>query len=212
TLEFSPPIQDGKGVDFAVFENGFTDTFLELAYVEVSSDGITFFRFENASETGSAVGPYGALDPTDVSGLAGKYRQGFGTPFDLSELVGAEAIDRSAVKYVRLIDVVGGVSRDSSDRIIYDPWPGSGAAGFDLDGIASLALPPPEILSTEIHEGRFVLRWVSEPGCSYRVEASGLLGSDPWVLVEEFSALATVAETSVSLDSSARRFFRVVLE
>ncbi|MEM1001677.1 MAG: T9SS C-terminal target domain-containing protein, partial [Bacteroidota bacterium] len=39
TLTFDTPISDGPGFDFAVFENSFNDTFLELAFVEVSSDG-----------------------------------------------------------------------------------------------------------------------------------------------------------------------------
>ena len=36
TLTFDQPITNGQGWDFAVFENSFSDTFLELAYVEVS--------------------------------------------------------------------------------------------------------------------------------------------------------------------------------
>ncbi|MFN6048554.1 MAG: T9SS C-terminal target domain-containing protein, partial [Bacteroidota bacterium] len=37
TLTFDPPITNGDGFDFAVFENTFLDTFLELAFVEVST-------------------------------------------------------------------------------------------------------------------------------------------------------------------------------
>ena len=37
TLTFDPPVRNGDGWDFAVFENGFDDTFLELAYVEAVS-------------------------------------------------------------------------------------------------------------------------------------------------------------------------------
>ena len=37
TLLFDPPVRNGEGVDFAVFENSFSDNFLELAWVEVSS-------------------------------------------------------------------------------------------------------------------------------------------------------------------------------
>ena len=47
TLTFAAPIWDGLGYDFAVYENSFSDAFLELAYVEVSSDGINYFRTEN---------------------------------------------------------------------------------------------------------------------------------------------------------------------
>ena len=45
TLTFDAPIRDGAGWDFAVFENSFSDTFIELAYVEVSSNGTNFTRF-----------------------------------------------------------------------------------------------------------------------------------------------------------------------
>ena len=48
TLTFDSPICNGEGPDFAVFENGFksgSQWFLEIAFVEVSSDGDNFFRF-----------------------------------------------------------------------------------------------------------------------------------------------------------------------
>ncbi|NJL30946.1 MAG: hypothetical protein HC898_04585, partial [Phycisphaerales bacterium] len=85
TLTFATGIRNGPGYDFAVFENGFSDTFLELAFVEVSSNGSDFFRFPSFSltQTTTQVGGFGTLDPTNLHNLAGKYRQGFGTPFDL---------------------------------------------------------------------------------------------------------------------------------
>ena len=83
---FDPPIENGDGFDFVVFENSFSDNFLELAWVEVSSNGIDFIRFENFSLTPSQVSPFGFIDPTNINGLAGKYKQGFGTPFDLQSL------------------------------------------------------------------------------------------------------------------------------
>ena len=43
-LTFSTPIVNTTGYDFAVFENSLNDIFLELAFVEVSSDGIHYFR------------------------------------------------------------------------------------------------------------------------------------------------------------------------
>ncbi|MEO8761868.1 MAG: T9SS C-terminal target domain-containing protein, partial [Bacteroidia bacterium] len=42
---FQNEIYNGAGYDFAVFENSFDGNYLELAFVEVSSDGINFFRF-----------------------------------------------------------------------------------------------------------------------------------------------------------------------
>ena len=90
TLTFAQEIYDGPGFDLAVFENGITDTFLELAFVEVSSNGIDFARFAAVSQTQTAtqVGSFGALDATNLDNLAGKYRAGFGTPFDLAQLAG----------------------------------------------------------------------------------------------------------------------------
>ncbi|MFG0268278.1 MAG: DUF4465 domain-containing protein [Rhodopirellula sp. JB055] len=139
TLTFEDPIRDGLGFDFAVFENSFSDTFLELGYVEVSSDGVNFFRFESDSRTDSAVGAFGSIDPTNLNNLAGKYRGGFGTPFDLQELRGTDGLDVTAVTHVRLVDVYGdGSSLDGQGDPIYDPTPTVGSAGLDVDGVAVL--------------------------------------------------------------------------
>jgi len=62
TLTFPQGIGDESGFDFAVFENGISDEFLELAYVEVSSDGTNFVRFPNYSYTPDPVGSYGSLN------------------------------------------------------------------------------------------------------------------------------------------------------
>ncbi|GAA5506610.1 hypothetical protein Rcae01_02063 [Novipirellula caenicola] len=137
TLQFEIPIRDGLGADFAVFENSVTDTFLELAFVEVSSNGTDFFRFDTDSLTSSSVGAFGSVDPTNIDGFAGKYRQGFGTPFDLNDLAGVSAdLDVNAISYVRIIDIVGdGSQTDSNGDTVYDPYPTVGSAGFDLDAI-----------------------------------------------------------------------------
>jgi len=141
TLTFERPITNGAGWDFAVFENSFGDTFLELAWVEVSSDGTHFTRFPNRSLTPGPVGSFGAVDPTDIDGLAGKYRQGWGTPFDLSDLAGnpevqAGLVNPGAITHVRLVDIVGdGSALDSAGSPIYDPHPTSLSAGFDLDAV-----------------------------------------------------------------------------
>ncbi|MDZ8119339.1 hypothetical protein P9H32_11975 [Pontiella sp. NLcol2] len=159
TLTFSQGIADGEGADFAVFENGISSTFLELAYVEVSSDGIHFVRFPNSSLTPNPVGGFGHVDPTLVDGLASRYKQGVGTPFDLSALSATSntiasgiheyspefvtdftnnigLLDFEHVSYVRLIDIVGdGNYSDSGGYAIYDPYPTIGSAGFDLDAV-----------------------------------------------------------------------------
>lgn len=162
TLTFTHPIRDGDGADFAVFENAFSDTFLELAWVEVSTDGVHFVRFPDSSFTGAPVGGFGNVDPTFVHGFAGKYRLGYGTPFDLAQLrVAHEAavaetdafspvfeaqlednfphLDLDEINFVRLVDVVGdGAAFDAEGFVIYDPYPTTGSAGFDLEAVAVL--------------------------------------------------------------------------
>lgn len=152
TLRLASGIRDAAGPDLAVFENSFSDTFLELGFVEVSSDGTHFTRFHASSltPTQTQMGSFGLLDPTNLFNLAGKYRAGFGTPFDLSELAGSPFLDVSNVQYVRIVDVVGSINpafatHDFNGNIVNDPWPTAFASGgFDLDAVAVLhAVPEP---------------------------------------------------------------------
>ena len=143
-VTFAHPIRNGEGPDFAVFENGFSDNSLELAFVEVSTDGQRFVRFpatcltQNTTQLGNA----GQTDPTNLNNLAGKYRIGFGTPFDLEELRDSTGINIDSIVYVRIVDVVGCIepqyaTRDQYGNIINDPWPTPFASsGFDLTGVA----------------------------------------------------------------------------
>lgn len=143
TLTFDTPIANGPGFDFAVFENAFSDTFLELAFVEVSSDGVHFFRFPSHSETQTTtqVGGFGAVDCTYINNLAGKYRSGFGTPFDLSDITDNTLLDKDNITHVKIIDVIGTIdpkyaSYDSFGNIINEPYPTPFASGgFDLSGV-----------------------------------------------------------------------------
>ncbi len=143
TLTFDPPVANGEGWDFAVFENSFTDYFLELAFVEVSSDDENFFRFESVSLTDTVVqvDTFGELNPEKLHNLAGKYRQGFGVPFDLSELDNILGLDIAKITHIRIIDIVGSIDDeyaryDSEGRKINDPWPTPfESGGFDLDAI-----------------------------------------------------------------------------
>ncbi len=145
TLTFAAPITDGASWDFAVFENSFaSDVFLELGFVEVSSDGSHFARFDSAFQ--SAATPCGSCSGTaaEIGGLAGAYMVGYGTPFDLaalrnSPLVRDGSVDLTAIKYVRIVDIIGdGTTLDSFGRGIVDPISSGPTAGFDLDGIAVL--------------------------------------------------------------------------
>jgi hypothetical protein len=136
TLAFGDPrdpnnravIRNGKGYDFAVFENAFISQFTtqmgslqgqmlaELAYVEVSTNGRDFVRFPSVSLTPGRVGPYGTIEVSNVHNLAGKHPNAngicTGTPFDLEELASrpqvlSGAVDLNDIRYVRIVDVPG---------------------------------------------------------------------------------------------------------
>ena len=142
-LSFAHPITNGPGWDFAVFENSFDGHFLELAFVEVSSDGQNFFRFpaHSLTQDSTQIAAFDTIDPTKINNLAGKYRVGFGTPFDLSELDSIQGLDINNIQKVRIIDVVGSLNPlyatyDTAGNRINDPWPMSFASsGFDLDAV-----------------------------------------------------------------------------
>jgi hypothetical protein len=154
TVGFDQPIANGPGADFAVFENGLASGsayFLELGFVEVSSDGTNFFRFPDVSLTPSTtqVSSFGVLDPTNLYDLAGNFVAGFGTPFDLQELNGVSPLlDVNDVQYVRVVDVVGSVNplyatHDSLGNIVNDPWPTPFASGgFDFDAVGVINQVP----------------------------------------------------------------------
>lgn len=153
-VSFASPIQNGPGFDFAVFENGFAnplnpeEAFLELAFVEVSSDGVHFVRFPASSETQDTVQLSSVSAPSytnarHLNNLAGKYIAGYGTPFDLQELADSPHLDINHIIKVRLIDAVGSIgaegTTDASGRKINDPFPTPFASsGFDLDAVGVL--------------------------------------------------------------------------
>lgn len=142
-ITFNFAIFNGPGPDFAIFENAFLDDYLELAHVEVSSDGINYYRFPSTSltDTSIQVATYGLIDATKIHNLAGKYRAYYGTPFDLQELAGIPQLDINNISNIKIIDVVGSIddqyaTRDADNKIINDPWPtGFESGGFDLDAV-----------------------------------------------------------------------------
>jgi hypothetical protein len=212
-MTFPRPIRDGGGADFAVFENGFSNTFLELAFVEVSSDGLNFYRFPNRSEGTAAVGTFGSVDPTNLSGLAGKYKLGFGTPFDLAALAGESLLDRQNVRFVRIVDIIGnGTTLDSTGHPIYDPYPTTGSGGFDLEAIGVIHQNETDfkIVRAERVADAFQLAWESNPGSTYRIETSTDLAV--WTSLGTVTAAPALGVTAqaLSLDGAARRFWRVL--
>lgn len=151
TLTFASPIYNGEGPDFAVFENGLhpdTDStmtlyFLELAFVEVSSDGEHFFRFPAVTRVQSETqfGSFEYMNPAQIHNFAGKYEAFYGTPFDLDEVEDHPLLDKNRVTHVRIVDVVGNIdpeyaTYDSEGHPVNDPWPtGFTSCGFDLDAV-----------------------------------------------------------------------------
>ncbi len=163
TLTFPAAIYNGAGPDFAVFENGFIDptnsamAFLELAFVEVSSDGINYFRFEANSNTPTNTQIPGSgvyMDASLINNLAGKYVSQYGTPFDLEELKDKPGLNINNITHVRVVDVVGAIStyssRDKDNNIINDPYPTNfPTGGFDLDAVAALHMNAAGVSVTE---------------------------------------------------------------
>ncbi len=149
-LYFNPPIYNGEGFDFAVFENAIIHqqdsslAFLELAFVEVSSDGQKFYRFPSVSEYPSykQVRAFDYLDCSYFHNLAGKYPAFYGTPFDLDDLIEfSSELDLNRITHIRIIDVIGTINQDFASfdmfgNIINDPFPTPfNSGGFDLDAV-----------------------------------------------------------------------------
>ncbi len=152
-VTFERPIRNGEGPDFAVFENDINGGFLELAFVEVSSDGEHFVRFPATSltQTETQTGSFASTDPTFINNLAGKFQIGYGTPFDLEELRDSANINIDSIVYVRIIDVVGNIdpqyaTYDAFGHIVNDPWPTDfWSCGFDLTGVAVINSLPTSV-------------------------------------------------------------------
>ncbi len=152
TYYLSREIQNIDGPDFVVFENGFEwvgGYFLELAFVEVSSDGNRFVRFPAQSEadTTKQIENLAYMECEWYHNLAGKHQAPYGTPFDLEELKDSVGLNINAISHVRIVDVVGCLNdsfatRDNEGRKVNDPWPTDfESGGFDLDAIGVLQFP-----------------------------------------------------------------------
>jgi len=151
-VTFPAVIYNGPGADFAVFENGFgnpandSQAFLELAFVEVSSDGSRYVRFpaQSLTQTASQIAGAGQYMYANLlNNLAGKYIALYGTPFDLQELADSPGLDINNVTHVRVVDVIGAVhghsSFDADGRVINDPFPTNfNSGGFDLDAVGAI--------------------------------------------------------------------------
>jgi hypothetical protein len=128
TVWFADPIvEDGPGVDFAVFENAFHSgdiEFVEPARVLVSDDGEAWYAFE-CDPAGDPSGCAGVtpVTATPDNGLAQDAELAGGDWFDLAD-VGLER-----ARFVRIVDR----TREHWDS---EMWCTGAAAGFDLDAMA----------------------------------------------------------------------------
>ncbi len=163
TLRLDSPALDLAGTDLVVCENPFyvlgtLDSFAEVLFVEVSSDGTNFARFPTRY-TGAAgpfspftgvpvaayrgfagvmpvlAGPGPALAPLDVA-LHG------GDAFDFADLadhplVLAGTVNLGAIEYVRLVDAAAGIAQDSFGTLVWDAGIGS-TSSADVDAIVAV--------------------------------------------------------------------------
>lgn len=167
TVTFPKGVRNAAGADFAIFENGFAfgtpnGLFAELAYVEVSSNGVDFARFPSISTNVAPVtgsGAFAGFDMSNVYNLAGKHAGGFGTPFNLDDLlthplVTGGSVNLASIQYVKLVDIPGNGSYvDSLGNPILDNWMTTGSGGFDFrlptgQGVGVInAVPEPSTLA-----------------------------------------------------------------
>lgn len=153
TLSFDFSIENLPGPDFVVFENSFSDEYLELAHIEVSTDGLKFVRIPSIAYTSieEQTATYENTDPTQIHNLAGKYRQAYGTPFDLEDIADSTGLDLMDINYIRIVDVVGSINPeygtyDSEGNIINDPYPTDfESGGFDLDAVGVIHSTDPTL-------------------------------------------------------------------
>ncbi len=149
TLGFQTEITNGPGDDFVVFENGFewNGVFMELGFVEVSSNGVDFSRLPSLCRRTTQPGAWDTSDPALFYNLAGNFVGGTG--FDLQDLIIAGdanvsdgVVDVNHIIFIRMVDVIGdvaegGATTDYLGRAVADPYPTVGeSCGMDLTGVA----------------------------------------------------------------------------
>lgn len=221
-VTFDKPISDGPGWDFAVFENSFSDYFLELAFVEVSSDGVHYYRFESVSLTNDSIqtDPFGITAPVEINNLAGKYRGGYGTPFDLAELANKPNLDIYHITHVKVIDVVGSIqdeyaSFDSRNHKINDPWPTEyPSSGFDLDAVAVLHQAEETESKLEVYpipcQDNCHLLWSTPVAGSVRIEITDAMGQVVWAM-ENQDHTATLNRVDIDTSVLQSGYYLVTL-
>ena len=190
---FENPIINGPGFDFAIFENGFLSPFnsnlayLELAQVEVSNDGFTFFRFPPICENDTTIqigGTGDYMDAQHIHNLAGKYIANYGTPFELSELSTQSGLDINDIHYIKVKDIIGSLDentcvRDANRHTINDPYPTPfPTGGFDLDAIG--------IIHQKFPTG-FSNATIDNTNLFYPNPTNGILHCKNWKAIDEIA-------------------------
>jgi hypothetical protein len=162
TLQMDPAVIDGAGADLMVCENPFYVTgtlqsFVEAAFVEVSSDGEHFARLASNYTGPEAPLPlFTGIHPARYRGFAGvmpvlahppevdplDVTAAGGDLFDLHELVDdplvkADLLDLGDIRFVRLIDVEAGASFDTAGHPVFDCGAGNGSS-CDIDAVVGL--------------------------------------------------------------------------
>lgn len=227
TLQIVPPIVDRPGADLIVGENPFRlsgswwQTFAEVAFVEVSSNGVDFVRFP-ARYFGAAVSPgaFGTVPVGAYQNLTGQTPVLAGPPgidardvveaggdaFDLGDLVGEPLVangivDLQAIAYVRLVDVVNGSSLDAIGTTIFDA--GSGSADIDcviaIHQQGAVVGSPPRIDLTIAIDGTMAMR-LEDPDGWQDLDPTSLRGALFGIPVDSFGLLT--AFTVVAVDAT----------
>jgi hypothetical protein len=190
---FENPIINGPGFDFAIFENGFLSPFdsnlayLELAQVEVSNDGFTFFTFPPICDNDTTIqigGTGDYMDAQHIHNLAGKYIANYGTPFELSELSTQFGLDINDIHYIKVKDIIGSLDenscvRDANSHMINDPYPTPfPTGGFDLDAIGIIHQKFPTGFSTVT---------LDNTNLFYPNPTNGILHCKNWKAIDEIA-------------------------
>lgn len=226
-LQFVPPIVDRPGADLIVGENPFRltgtwwQTFAEVAFVEVSSNGVDFVRFP-ARYFGAAVSPgaFGTVPVGAYQNLAGQTPVLAGPPgidaqdvveaggdaFDLGDLAGEPlvangTVDLQAIAYVRLVDVLNGSSLDAAGTTIFDA--GSGSADIDcvtaIHQQGAIVGSPPRIDLAIAIDGTMTMR-LEDPDGWQDLDPTSLRGALFGIPVDAFGLLT--AFTVVAADAT----------
>jgi hypothetical protein len=153
TLEFTDNIvRDGEGPDLIIFENAFysggdpLNAFVEAGFVEVSQDGVHFYRFANDyNPAGLPVN-----NPDNWHGFAGVHPVYSNSEDDTDptnpDTAGGDAFDLGelgldTIRFVRIIDTnePPEAALDDDGDPVYDPGQITELkSGFDLDAIAAV--------------------------------------------------------------------------